>query len=134
MPDSLGPSSASPSRLGRLGRFLFLATAALIAILVMVGLFENWRGRRDWKAFRAHWQAKGETFDVVSLVPPSPPPEQNFAATPLLAPLLNYYKPANQPVQWNDPQGNARARALGDVFKAAGRKKPPMFGQWQSCL
>lgn len=133
MPDSQNVSAVPPSRLWRAGRILLILAGVLVTIVVIVCLFENWRGRRNWNAFRTEWQAKGETFDFASMVPPPPPREQNFAMTPLLAPLLDYRKRPNQPVWWNNPQGNDKVRALGDAFKGSGRKKAPGFGQWQSC-
>jgi hypothetical protein len=133
MSDSQGPPGAPWSRLWRTGRFLVVAVGVLIAFALVLGLFENWRGRRNWQQFQEQWQAKGETFDVASLVPAPLPHEQNFASTPLLSPLLDYHRAANQPVQWNDSSGHARARALAEPFKSARRKKIPSTGQWQSC-
>src|SRR5689334_4818964 len=125
MPDSPHTPVLPPSRLWRACRFFLAAATALVVVAIVLGLYENWRGRRNWEAFRAEWQAKGEVFDFAALVPPPPPAEQNFAATPLLAPLLDYRRPLNLPVQWNNPQGNSHARALGDVFKSPTRKKTP---------
>jgi hypothetical protein len=133
MSEPHGPTGATSSRLWRTGRFLFVAIAVLIAIAVMLGLFENWRGRRHWKAFQQEWNAKGERFDIASIIPATPPPEQNFATSPQLVPLPDYQKAGHQPLQWHDPSGNARARALADPFKSPRRGKTPGAGQWQSC-
>ncbi len=70
---------------------------------------ENWRGKRAWEHFKRGWEPKGEHFDVASLVPKSVPPEQNFAMTPLLKPLLDY---TASPVRWLDPEGIKRADAV----------------------
>ena len=63
-------------------RFLF----GLACFATLVALFyaeEDWRGRRAWSQFKQAWEAKGEHFDVASLVPPPVPPDQNFALTPI---------------------------------------------------
>ena len=60
-------------------RFLILA-----GLGTLVGLFyalENWRGHRAWSNFEHEWEAKGERFDINSLIPPAVPDEDNFYAT-----------------------------------------------------
>src|ERR1041385_7765208 len=59
----------------------------------IVALFygeENWRGRRAWNNYRRELEARGEPFDLKSFIPKPVPDEQNFAMTPLLAPLFDF--------------------------------------------
>src|SRR5215213_502206 len=113
-------------------RVLGIGFAGLVLLLVFTGLIENWRGQHAWERFRSEWQAKGAPFELAAVIPAPVPSEENFAATPLLAPLLGYYRVAGQSVQWNDPKGNEHARQFGDVFKSVGKKKAPPFGIWQA--
>ena len=67
---------------------------AFIALLGLVGLFyfeENWRGARAWDKYKREREARGERFDASSVVPAMAPPSENFAMTPFLAPLFDFY-------------------------------------------
>ncbi len=109
---------------------------------------ENWRGKRAWEHFKRGWEAKGEHFDVASLVPKSVPSEQNFAMTPLLKPLLDY---GAGPSRWRDPEGIERADAVAinltmpglpyldseviidsPVGPSVSSTRPPKLGRWAS--
>lgn len=65
-----------------LRRFLF-ALAVLVTLIAGFYVEENVRGKLAWKNFKSRWEAKGENFDLASLVPPPVPDDQNFATTPL---------------------------------------------------
>ncbi len=59
---------------------------ALACFVTLIALFyaeEDWRGWRAWNQFKHAWEAKGEHFDLASLVPAPVPDEQNFALTPI---------------------------------------------------
>jgi hypothetical protein len=63
-------------------RFLFV----LVCFITLVALFyavEDWRGKHTWDQFEQSWEAKGEHFDLASVVPPRVPDDQNFAMTPI---------------------------------------------------
>jgi hypothetical protein len=116
--------------------FLFVALVTCVALLVA---FENWRGKRAWLKFKAEWEAKGEVFDAVGVIPPKVPDNQNFAATPLFAALFDYeYAPS---VIYNNSNallrsrsvvlsGNGKAPRISD--RAAG--KPTDLGAWRAYL
>lgn len=123
-------TTESPSPFRRFVKFAFFGIVALILLGLLAAGFENWRGRRAWERFRAEWEAKGEQFDRTALIPKPVPPEQNFAMTPLLAPLLDY--DPNNPAKWRDPAGRDRANAVsGALGNYPGRKAPPP-GNWQT--
>jgi len=65
-------------------RFLFVC-ACLVTLVGLAYVEENWRGKRDWEQFKREWEAKGETFDRASVIPPAVPDDQNFALTPIVA-------------------------------------------------
>jgi len=84
---------------------------AFIALLGLVGLFyfeENWRGARAWDKYKREREARGERFDASSVVPAMAPPSENFAMTPFLAPLFDFY-PGTQ--KWRNT--NAQALVYG---------------------
>lgn len=62
-------------------RFLF-GLAVLVTLIAGFYVEENVRGKYAWKNFKSGWEAKGERFDLASIVPPPVPDDQNFAATP----------------------------------------------------
>ena len=64
-------------------RFLF----GLACFATLIALFyaeEDWRGWHAWNKFKHEWEAKGEQFDLASVVPPPVPDDQNFALTPIV--------------------------------------------------
>jgi len=73
----------------KIGRFFwswgFLKfVLAVIALIVLLYIEEDWRGAHAWAVTKAKWEAKGETFDYAKFVPPPVPDVQNLAAIPLL--------------------------------------------------
>lgn len=94
---------------------------AVACVVTLIGLFyaeENWRGKHAWEKFRREWEAKGERFDLASFIPKPVPPEQNFAMTPFLAPLLDYELTGHPgQVRWKDTNATARAGQL-DIYRA----------------
>lgn len=68
-------------------KFLLLA-AVLVVLTLMLVFEENWRGTHAWNAYVREHKARGESLDFKQLAPPPVPDDQNFAMTPLLAPLF----------------------------------------------
>ena len=71
-------------------RRILAGLAMAITLIALLYAEENWRGKRAWENFKREWEAKGERFDLAAFIPKPVPDEQNFAMTPLLAPLLDY--------------------------------------------
>src|SRR5262245_7000970 len=106
MSDStMAPAGRKRSLLVQMFKFASFGICVLLLLALAAWLFENWRGARAWKAFRAEWESKGERFDLAAFKPAPVPDEQNFALTPLLAPMLDYQRRPGRPVQWRDPVG-----------------------------
>ncbi|MBI3876089.1 MAG: hypothetical protein HY300_09075 [Verrucomicrobia bacterium] len=124
------PSSPAPkhSFVWRWLRRALIGLAVLVTLLAVCCTEENIRGKRAWNRFKAGWEAKGERFDLASVIPPPVPDAENFAMTPLLAPLLDY---TNAPVkgrsfprgpnQWRDTNAFQRLNDL-DVLGKGGPK------------
>ena len=66
-------------------RRLALTFGALLALLVLFHLVENWRGRRAWRQWRQAREAAGGSYDRAALIPPEVPDAENFARAPGLA-------------------------------------------------
>ncbi len=73
------------SRIGRFfGSWGFLKfVLAVLALIVLLYLEEDWRGAHAWAVTKAKWEAKGESFDYTKFIPPPIPDEQNLATIPL---------------------------------------------------
>lgn len=62
--------------------FIMVCGATVIALFYAE---EDWRGRHAWNQFQSEWEARGEHFDLASLIPPPVPDDQNFALAPVVA-------------------------------------------------
>lgn len=60
---------------------LSFAGAGVIALMALFYAEEDWRGWYAWNRFKHKWEAKGETFDLASVAPPTVAAEKNFAMT-----------------------------------------------------
>jgi hypothetical protein len=79
----------------------------LLGLGLLIALFyaeENWRGERAWKKYKHQMEARGERLDALGFVPLPVPRSENFAMTPLLAPLF--------PFTPGSPQWSATNNAL----------------------
>lgn len=83
-------SKPRPSRWFRVLRFCLFGVVALVTLVALIYAIENWRGERAWEAMKRELVAQGESLDFRDLIPPQVPDAENFAATPLLKPLLEY--------------------------------------------
>ena len=99
----------------RILKRLFIAFFSVFALITVAWQFENWRGRTKWETWKAEWEAKGEKFDLASVVPPEVPDDQNFAKSVLFEPLFDV--DSN-----NEPSDQAAFDAAKDRF---GLKRSP---------
>jgi hypothetical protein len=79
---------------------------------------ENWRGPRAWDKYKRVREARGERFDTSSVVPAMVPAGENFAMTPLLVPLFDFY-PGTQ--KWRDTNAYAYASGFAPEYDRAAR-------------
>lgn len=130
--DSPRSGFSAPKRrsgLWRCFRFLGFGLLGLIGLLLVVCLFENWRGARAWNRLKAELEARGEKLDYQAFIPAPAADSENFAATPLLAPLLDYDRSA--PGKWKQPMEQQQVRAVSGAFSNYPEKKSPRPGNWQ---
>jgi hypothetical protein len=77
-----------PSFFKRLMRRILFAAVALLTLAALLLAEENWRGAWAWRSYKRAMEAKGERFDASRLIPPEVPDDENFAMTPLFAPIF----------------------------------------------
>jgi hypothetical protein len=70
--------------LWRAVRRIVFVIAALITLVVLFYVVENWRGRRAWEKYKAELTTQGERLSLSDYVVKPVPAEQNFAETPIL--------------------------------------------------
>lgn len=78
--DTLPP----PSRFERLLPF---SLACLVTLVALFYTIENWRGKRTWEGYKRQMEARGERLEFSDFIPRPVPDAENFAMTPVLAPL-----------------------------------------------
>jgi hypothetical protein len=75
---SLGNQPGAISELLHTWRYFFLFLG-LVALVAAFYAEEDWRGHRAWAKYKRELEAQGVRFDLSAHVPPSVPPEENFA-------------------------------------------------------
>ncbi len=71
-------------------RRLLLALAVLGTLAALFYAVEDWRGARAWAQTQRQLEARGESLDPASFIPPPIPDDQNFAMAPLFVRALQY--------------------------------------------
>ncbi|GDY19752.1 hypothetical protein LBMAG56_10970 [Verrucomicrobiota bacterium] len=114
-------------------RRTLLVLASLITLIALFYAVEGLRGMRVWRKTKADLEAKGERFDWKSLAPPAVPDAENFAMTPLLAPLLDFVSdPKAKPGMAQSKPRNQAAHDRLTQLKFTGNN-PPSQGGWRLC-
>ncbi|MGA2801688.1 MAG: hypothetical protein ABSE97_04875 [Verrucomicrobiota bacterium] len=111
-------------------RFLF-GLACFVTLIALFYAEEDWRGWHAWQKFKHTWEAKGERFDMASVIPSPVPDDQNFALTPIVASCYSYILDKNghriQP-----PNTNVVDRLQMTVSHNYGYDSPTNgIGNWQ---
>ena len=65
-----------------------LVVVSLVALVALLVVEENMRGKAAWERHLRELEAKGDTLDILKLAPPPVPDEQNMAAAPIFAELM----------------------------------------------
>ena len=115
--------------LWRLLRWGLIALAGVITLAAVLVTEENWRAKRDWENYRHAAEARGERFDLASLVPPVPD-DQNFFCAPIVAETLTLNRAGaeDQP----SPHGmNPANRLQFNVYPGDLDHSPTNGGGWQ---
>ena len=99
-------------------RIYLFVLAALVTLIALWHAEENWRGAHAWNAYKQQRIAAGYSFDWHQVVPPRVADDQNFAMTPFLKPLFDFYPPDTQ--NQRDTNAATRTREFGKDFPAGG--------------
>jgi hypothetical protein len=94
---------------------------AFIALLGLAGMFyfeENWRGPRAWDKYKRAREAQGQRFENSTVVPAVVPPNENFAMTPFLAPMFDFF-PGTQ--KWRNTNTMAVIGGFAPEYDRAAR-------------
>ena len=69
-------------------KIMALLVVGLVALVALLVVEENMRGKAAWERHLRELEAKGDTLDILKLVPPPVPDAQNIAAAPIFAELM----------------------------------------------
>ncbi len=72
---------------------LLFGLACLATLFALFHAVENWRGYRGWRNLEREANAKGERFDMASIIPAPVPDDQNFALAPIFEGVRNEMDP-----------------------------------------
>ena len=75
---------------GRIQKRIWVSIGIFILLAALMAQSLKWAGRSEWENWKAKWEAKGEKFDIASVVPPKVPDHQNFAKSQFFAPLFDH--------------------------------------------
>jgi len=94
-------------------RRLLITLGALLVLLAIFHLVENWRGRRAWKQWKQAREAAGD-FNPTALIPPEVPDTENFARAPRIAEFIAPDPKIPSPSLPVLPAALSEAGAMGD--------------------
>lgn len=94
-------------------RRLLITLGALVILLVIFHLVENWRGRQAWKQWKRAREAAGD-FNPTALIPPEVPDAENFARAPRIAEFIAPDPKIPSPSLPILPAALSESGALGD--------------------
>ena len=100
--------------------------ATLIAVLITE---ENWRGKRDWEAYKREAEARGERFDWLAFAPTNIPEDQNFVKAPVFSNLWAMEWDA-QAQDWKSNTSNTADRLRMFPYRHDGGWPTNVDGAW----
>jgi hypothetical protein len=108
----------------RLLRWGFIGLVVLITLAAILVTEENWRGKRAWENYKRGAEARGEWFDLESLVPPVPD-DQNFFSAPIVAEALDQIHKDG-----SDHSGQSTYRMNFNIYRGDSKNWPTQGGYW----
>ena len=99
----------------------------------MIAIFyteEDWRGKRAWENYKREAEARGERFDLASVVPPPVPDDQNFFSAPIVTSALKWH--GNQHTDASEGHDtNVVNRMNFNIYRGDSENWPTGGGNWQ---
>ena len=119
-------------------KFLLFGCVCLVTIVFLGIAIFNWREERLWQAVVAQHRFNGEPVDLQDVVPAAVPDDQNFAMTPMLAPLFAF----DPKIPGDFGIGSPKRSELisGDVLRTTSERRTkggpkitaPSMGHWRT--
>ncbi len=110
----------------RISRWILITLAGLATLIALFYAEEDWRSKRAWENYKHAAVARGERFDVASVVPSVVPDDQNFFCEPIVAETLKSAQ--NQDA---DSSAQPAGRLFFDIYRGDSDKWPNDGGNWQ---
>jgi hypothetical protein len=122
-------------------RWFLFGCACFATLIALFYAEEDWRGWHAWQKFKHQWEARGERFDLASVIPPTVPDDQNFALTPIWVESMKAVLGPKNSRQWfgNNYDENGRTnftdRLQMEIYHTQGWSQSQMekiqVGNWQ---
>ncbi len=114
----------------RVLRWGLIGLAVLVTLVAVLVTEENWRGKRDWEAYKTAAEARGERLDVASVIPPTVPDDQNFFCAAIVAEALEADRAKAVGVSERRAT-NAVNRLMFDIWREGIAEQITQRGSWQ---
>lgn len=98
-------------------RYTAFVIAAFVTIVVLIGSWISFQGRREWAAAKAELLARGEKLSLVELAPPEIPDERNFFADPLWEEVFAVNADGSRAVPYQQRRLNAFGERISPELK-----------------
>ena len=116
---------------GRIQKRIWVSIGIFILLAALVEQSLKWAGRSEWENWKAKWEAKGEKFDIASVIPPKVPDHQNFAKSQFFAPLFDH--DADSP-KFNEARDRFDIKTASSLRYAWRKGKHRDFVVWESAF
>ena len=116
---------------GRIQKRIWVSIGIFILLAALVAQSLKWAGRSGWENWKAKWEAKGEKFDIASVIPPKVPDHQNFAKSQFFAPLFDH--DADSP-KFNEARDRFDIKTASSLRYAWRKGKHRDFVVWESAF
>ena len=116
---------------GRIQKRIWVSIGIFILLAALVAQSLKWGGRSGWENWKAKWEAKGEKFDIASVIPPKVPDHQNFAKSQFFAPLFDH--DADSP-KFNEARDRFDIKTASSLRYAWRKGKHRDFVVWESAF
>ncbi len=110
----------------RLLRWGLIGLAVLVTLAAVLVTEENWRNKRAWDNYKRAAEARGERFDLASVVPAPVPDDQNFFCAPIVAEALEQIRRDG-----SDHSGQSTYRMNFNIYRGDSELWPTNGGNWQ---
>jgi len=116
---------------GRIQKRIWASIGIFILLAALVEQSLKRAERSGWENWKAKWEAKGEKFDIASVIPPKVPDHQNFAKSQFFAPLFDH--DADSP-KFNEARDRFDIKTASSLRYAWRKGKHRDFVVWESAF